>query len=374
MIRILGAASTTCSGSRSRSARQAGGDHRRLGLRQVDARVRVLFAEGQRRFLDCLSTYVRHSSGRWPGRRWLASRACRPRSRSSRSSRAGHRCRPLEPQARSTTTCACCGRGSASSTARSAGSPARSSTWPRSPRAWRRTSRGASSRCSRRCVRRRKGFHKYVIAAAAKQGVAEVRVDGALHPRRRRRGSTASRSTTSRRSWRASPSAPARVSSRARSRGRSGWEAERSSSSAEAWSASTRRGAPARAAAAACRLPTRASSRGARSTVPAPSATASLLRASTRTASSGAPRGSPVRPAPGRGCGPRRARCASGAATSARSRRSRSASCGLARDAGDPAPRRGARARVAELVLRLDLLDRLGSRNYESRAGRQVEP
>ena len=31
-------------------------------------------------------------------------------------------------------------------------------------------------------VRRRKGFHKDVIAAAAKQGVAEVRVDGALHP------------------------------------------------------------------------------------------------------------------------------------------------------------------------------------------------
>ena len=121
------------------------------------------------------------SSGRWRGPRWTASRACRPPSRSSRSSRAARRCRRSAPRARSTTTCACSGRGSARCTARSAGCPGRWWTRPRSPRAWPRTSRGASSPLLAPLVRRRKGFHQDAIAAVAKKGVSEVRIDGALH-------------------------------------------------------------------------------------------------------------------------------------------------------------------------------------------------
>ena len=71
-------------------------------------------------------------------------------------------------------------------------------------------------------VRRRKGFHKDVIAAAAQAGLAEVRIDGALHPAAtpprarplpdpRRRGAGRPRRA----------SAAARASSRARSRARS---------------------------------------------------------------------------------------------------------------------------------------------------------
>ena len=63
------------------------------------------------------------SSGRSPGPRWTASRACRPPSPWSRSSRAARRSRPWAPRARSTTTCASSGPGSGPSTARSAGWP-----------------------------------------------------------------------------------------------------------------------------------------------------------------------------------------------------------------------------------------------------------
>ena len=90
------------------------------------------------------------SSGRSPGPRWTGSRACRRPLPSSRSSRAARPSRPSARRRRSTTTCACSGRASEPSTARSAGCPARSSTPPRSPRASPRTSRAGPSRCSPR--------------------------------------------------------------------------------------------------------------------------------------------------------------------------------------------------------------------------------
>ena len=105
----------------------------------------VLFAEGQRRFLDCLSTYVRQfirparparggpPRGRAAHRRPRAEALARHAALDRR-----HRERGLPPPAPALVA------RSAPSTARSAACPGRWWTRPPSPRAWPRTSRPAS--------------------------------------------------------------------------------------------------------------------------------------------------------------------------------------------------------------------------------------
>ena len=83
----------------------------------------TLYAEGQRRYVESLSAYARQflrADGE--ARRRPRSRACRPRSRSSRRRRATTRARRSARSPRSTTTCACSSRAPARPTAPSTAS------------------------------------------------------------------------------------------------------------------------------------------------------------------------------------------------------------------------------------------------------------
>ena len=190
------------------------------------------------------------SSGRWRGPKSTASRACRRRSRSSRSSRAGRRCRPSAPRPRSTTTCACSGRGSACVHCPKCGLP------------------GQVVDAAALAARVAEDFPRASCAArparAAAQGLPPRRDRGAPRRRasprcastarstrpRRRRASTASRSTTSRRSSGARRRARPRAEARA-ARSRDGPRARRAGTLACAAAAgggerfySTRRSCP----------------------------------------------------------------------------------------------------------------------------------
>jgi excinuclease ABC subunit A len=142
----------------------------------------VLFAEGQRRFLDCLSTYVRQFIRPLarpevdrlegvPPTVALEQKLSRgtPLSTVGTTSEVYHHLRLLWSRL-GVVHCPRCGLpGQVVDMAALAARVAED--FPRGELA-----------LLAPLVRRRKGFHKDVIAAAAKQGVAEVRVDGALHP------------------------------------------------------------------------------------------------------------------------------------------------------------------------------------------------
>ena len=289
----------------------------------------VLFAEGQRRFLDCLSTYVRQFIRPLarpevdrlegvPPTVALEQKLSRgtPLSTVGTASEVYHHLRLLWSRL-GAVHCPKCGLpGQVVDVAALAARVA--SDFPRGELA-----------LFAPLVRRRKGFHKDAILAAARKGVAEVRIDGAIYP-------AASPPRVDRFQIHDVEALVDRVSERTRPRGPRGGDRARPRSRragpcwpwARAASASTRPGAPARAAAPAFRPPTRGSSRGARSTARARSATASARRGSRRTASSRRARGGRLsRLLRERGCGPRRGPSGSRAATSARSRRSRCASC-----------------------------------------------
>ncbi len=159
----------------------------------------VLFAEGQRRFLDCLSTYVRQFIRPLarpevdrlegvPPTVALEQKLSRgtPLSTVGTASEVYHHLRLLWSRL-GTVHCPKCGLpgqvvDAAALAARVAEDFPTGELTVLAP-----------------LVRRRKGFHLDAIAAVAKKGVAEVRIDGASTTRRGRRGSTGSRSTTSRR-------------------------------------------------------------------------------------------------------------------------------------------------------------------------------
>jgi len=142
----------------------------------------VLFAEGQRRFLDCLSTYVRQFIRPLarpevdrlegvPPTVALEQKLSRgtPLSTVGTTSEVYHHLRLLWSRL-GAVHCPKCGLpGQVVDMAALAARVAED--FPRGELA-----------LLAPLVRRRKGFHKDVIAAAAKQGVAEVRVDGSLHP------------------------------------------------------------------------------------------------------------------------------------------------------------------------------------------------
>ena len=142
----------------------------------------VLFAEGQRRFLDCLSTYVRQF--------------IRPLARPEVDRLEGvpptvaleqklSRGTPLSTVgtdvARSTTTCASSGRASGTVHCPKCGLPGQVvDAAALAARVAEDFPTGDLSVLAP-LVRRRKGFHLDAIAAAARKGVAEVRIDGTLH-------------------------------------------------------------------------------------------------------------------------------------------------------------------------------------------------
>jgi excinuclease ABC subunit A len=142
----------------------------------------VLFAEGQRRFLDCLSTYVRQFIRPLarpevdrlegvPPTVALEQKLSRgtPLSTVGTTSEVYHHLRLLWSRL-GTVHCPTCGLpGQVVDMEALAARVA--SDFPR----------GELSLLAP-LVRRRKGFHKDVVAAAAKKGIAEVRIDGALHP------------------------------------------------------------------------------------------------------------------------------------------------------------------------------------------------
>ncbi|HEY8234711.1 MAG TPA: excinuclease ABC subunit UvrA [Vicinamibacteria bacterium] len=142
----------------------------------------VLFAEGQRRFLDCLSTYVRQFIRPLarpdvdrlegvPPTVALEQKLSRgtPLSTVGTASEVYHHLRLLWSRL-GTVHCPKCGLAGqvvdmAALAARVAADFPRGETLVLAP-----------------LVRRRKGLHKDAMLAAAKKGIAEVRVDGTLHP------------------------------------------------------------------------------------------------------------------------------------------------------------------------------------------------
>jgi excinuclease ABC subunit A len=142
----------------------------------------VLFAEGQRRFLDCLSTYVRQFIRPLarpevdrlegvPPTIALEQKLSRgtPLSTVGTASEVYHHLRLLWSRL-GTVHCPKCGLpGQVVDMAALAARVA--SDFPKGELA-----------LFAPLVRRRKGFHRDAILAAAKQGVSEVRIDGALHP------------------------------------------------------------------------------------------------------------------------------------------------------------------------------------------------
>ena len=140
----------------------------------------TIYAEGQRRYVESLSAYARQflgpdgEAGRRPDRRPVAGHLDRPEGRVSAT-----RDRRSAPSPRSTTTCGCCSRGSASRTARTA-----------TPSSARRSSRSStrSSRCPEGTrllvlgplIKDRKTEGDRVFDGARRQGFVRVRVDGEL--------------------------------------------------------------------------------------------------------------------------------------------------------------------------------------------------
>ncbi len=125
-------------------------------------------------------------------------RASRPPSRSSRGRRDTTRARPWPRRPRSTTTCACSSRGSASSIATgAAGRSARQSIDEIVARVI-RISGGRRRRSSRPSSSGRKGEYRKELEGLARQGFLRVRVDGEIQASRRRSRSRRTRSTRSR--------------------------------------------------------------------------------------------------------------------------------------------------------------------------------
>ena len=279
----------------------------------------VLFAEGQRRFLDCLSTYVRQFIRPLarpevdrlegvPPTVALEQKLSRgtPLSTVGTASEVYHHLRLLWSRL-GTVHCPKCGL--AGQVVDAAALAARvAEDFP-----------AGDLTLLAPLVRRRKGFHLDAIAAVAKKGVSEVRIDGTLHdaakpPRidrfqihdveavvaRLSRGRAASPKR-----GRGAPGRAAPGAGRGDRAGAGAGQRHRHRPRPAAPSASTRPVDPARAAARASPPPTRGCSRGARSTGPVPSATGSARRGSRRTARRAAPKGSPAVPAAARACGPR---------------------------------------------------------------------
>ncbi len=158
----------------------------------------IVYAEGQRRYLDSLSTYARQyvkvlaAARRRPARR----RAGDGRDRAAHSAAAAAS-RRSRRSPRSTTTCACSTPRSACSTARvrRGAEPAQSAS-----RSWARIKKEFGVRTATLlapAVRGRKGIYKELLQAARKLGFEQARIDGkpvALQPIPRWR---AIRSTTS---------------------------------------------------------------------------------------------------------------------------------------------------------------------------------
>ena len=109
----------------------------------------TIYAEGQRRYVESLSSYARQFLGRWTSPTSTRSTACRPRCPSTKRPPPRTRAPRWARSRRSTTTCACCTRASACRTAPSAG--ARSSARPptRSPDKILEAGAGAPRLCAR---------------------------------------------------------------------------------------------------------------------------------------------------------------------------------------------------------------------------------
>ena len=125
------------------------------------------------------------SSARWTSRTSTTSRACRRRSRSTRRPRAATRARRWRPSPRSTTTCACSSRGSASRTARSAAGPITGQSVEQIADQVLALPEGTRFLVLAPLVRDRKGEHRDVLEQIRGEGFTRVAVDGDdLHARR----------------------------------------------------------------------------------------------------------------------------------------------------------------------------------------------
>ena len=140
-----------------RSARRL---HRACGSGKSSLAFDTLYAEGQRRYVESLSSYARQFLGQMEKPQVRArSAACRRRSRSSRRARRTTRARPSAPSPRSTTTCACSTRAPASSTATTCG---------------RRVGAQTAERDRRRAARARRRARSCVAARAARSRTARA--------------------------------------------------------------------------------------------------------------------------------------------------------------------------------------------------------
>ena len=145
------------------------------------------------------------SSGRWTSRTSTRSRGSRRRSRSTRRRPRATRARRSARSPRSTTTCACSGRGSATRTATTAARRSPASRPSRSSTSVMTLEEGTRFMVLAPVVRGRKGEYGKLLEELRAEGFA--RVEGrrrAAPPRRGRSSSTRSTSTTSRSSSTAS--------------------------------------------------------------------------------------------------------------------------------------------------------------------------
>ena len=125
------------------------------------------------------------SSSRWRSPRSTPSRACRRPSRSSRRPPRRTRARPSAPSPRSTTTCACCSRASASRTVPSCGRVISAQTVQQMVDRVLTLPAGTRLLVLAPVIRGRKGEYKKLFFDLQRQGYSRVRVNG-IDPRARR--------------------------------------------------------------------------------------------------------------------------------------------------------------------------------------------
>jgi excinuclease ABC subunit A len=148
----------------------------------------TIYAEGQRRYVESLSAYARQFLEMMQKPDVEHIEGLSPRSPSSRRPPAATRAPPSRRSPKSTTICACSGRGSACPIRRP---PACRSGADRQPDG--RPGDGccprarASVTCSRPVVRGRKGEYRKELAEWQKAGYTRVRIDGEFCDRGRPR-------------------------------------------------------------------------------------------------------------------------------------------------------------------------------------------
>ena len=163
------------------AARPADRLHRAVGLGQVVARLRHHLRRGPAplRRVACRRTRG-SSSGRWTSPTSTSSKACRRRSRSTRSRRRATRVPPSAPSPRSTTTCGCSTRASVCRTAPTAGKVITRQTPQQIVDRVLQLEEGTRFQVLAPVVRGRKGEYEGLLKELATQGFTRARVDGEL--------------------------------------------------------------------------------------------------------------------------------------------------------------------------------------------------